>query len=159
MARGIDAQRQLSIAFAERRVSKRYEALVWGQLASDDEWKLIDLPLIVDWPNRPKSKVDHEIGKPSQTNWRVISHDTIRNATRVELEPVTGRSHQLRVHLQALGHPIIGDPLYGPELAPEKNEGASPCGNAPRMYLHACSLTLPHPVNGEAVSFISRPEF
>lgn len=144
-ARGAESQRRLSRAFAERQVHKRYVACVAGQLQGKEVWQEIDLPLLVDWPNRPKSKVDHEHGKPSRTRWRVSRRD--HDMTRVELEPVTGRSHQLRVHLAELGHPIIGDPLYG------NAEGTS------RMYLHATALALPHPDDGRQVEFSSPPPF
>lgn len=142
LARGPAMQRQLSRAFAERQIAKRYEALVHGRLtqapmAADAIWSEIDLPLIPDWPQRPRSKVDHATGKPSRTRWRALQHDAASNTTRVSLEPVTGRTHQLRVHLQAIGHPIVGDALYGP-----------PDG-APRLMLHACALGLAHPVTGE----------
>lgn len=152
LARGAAVQRELSRQFAQREVFKRYEALVAGHLKSgvdatpsstaaieEEGWSLIDLPLIVDWPNRPKSKVDHDIGKPSQTRWRVCEHLTLPcglAATRVALEPVTGRSHQLRVHLQAIGHPIVGDELYADTAA---------LAAAPRLLLHACVLELTHP--------------
>src|SRR5512139_1038736 len=113
IARGAAAQRQLSKAFAAREVKKRYIAVVAGRLhAPPENWGTIDLPIIVDWPNRPLRIVDHHHGKPSLTRWRVLGHDEAGPATRVELEPVTGRSHQLRVHLRALGHPILGDALY-----------------------------------------------
>lgn len=138
LARGVDMQRELSRQFAQREVFKRYEAVVAGRLNGPD-WSTIDLPLIVDWPNRPKSKVDHDIGKPSQTRWQVREHLTLPcglAATRVALEPVTGRSHQLRVHLQALGHPIVGDELYADTAAQAA---------APRLLLHACVLELTHP--------------
>ncbi|WP_208299904.1 pseudouridine synthase, partial [Aquabacterium sp. A08] len=118
MARGPEAQRTLSRAFAERRVHKRYVAVVAGQPdpagADADGWCEIHLPLIVDWPNRPKSKVDFALGKPSHTRWRLapdapsaVAGAAAGPTARLELEPVTGRSHQLRVHLQALGHPIL----------------------------------------------------
>ncbi len=132
-ARGPEMQRALSLDFAERRVEKRYVARVQGRLEGPTEgWAEIDLPLIADWPNRPRQKVDLALGKPSRTRWRVLAHedDNEGESTRLELEPVTGRSHQLRVHLQALGHPILGDSLYG---------GAP----APRLMLHACALALP----------------
>lgn len=138
LARGVDMQRELSRQFAQREVFKRYEAVVAGRLNGPD-WATIDLPLIVDWPHRPKSKVDHDIGKPSQTRWQVREHLTLPcglAATRVALEPVTGRSHQLRVHLQALGHPIVGDELYADTAAQAA---------APRLQLHACVLELTHP--------------
>lgn len=146
-ARSVETQRRLSMAFAARQVHKRYVAVVKGRLGvPGGDWSVIDLPLIVDWPNRPRSKVDHHIGKPSLTRWRSMSHDGASNTTRVELEPVTGRSHQLRVHLAALGHAIVGDPLYG--------DGGA------RMLLHACHLRLPHPDGvSAAVSCDSLPDF
>ncbi|MEN9842219.1 MAG: hypothetical protein RLZZ612_48 [Pseudomonadota bacterium] len=149
VARGIEAQRQLSMAFARRQTHKRYEAVVWGTLhpseatPSADEWQVIDRPLIVDWPNRPRSIVCPDTGKPSQTRWRVLRHEqhayTHAPLTRVALEPVTGRSHQLRVHLQHIGHPIVGDTLYAPATAQAA---------APRLWLHACQLGLAHPATG-----------
>lgn len=127
-ARGAEMQRHFSYQFMQRRVHKRYIAVVEGLLPLDQQWHEIDLPLIADWPNRPKQKVDHEAGKPALTRWRAMVHEAER--TRVELEPVTGRSHQLRVHLLALGHPIVGDALYG-------NANGSP-----RLLLHACELAV-----------------
>lgn len=150
MARGLKAQRTLSHAFAQRQVHKRYVAVVAGTpqpTQPDDEgWSEIDLPLIVDWPNRPKSKVDFTLGKPSRTLWRLHADPANASipATRLELEPVTGRSHQLRVHLQAMGHPILGDELYADDTA---------LAAAPRLLLHACFLDLPHPVSGERMQF------
>ena len=100
LARGAAAQRALNAAFASRTVTKRYIAVVAGHLAPPAEsWGVIDLPIIVDWPNRPRRIINHQLGKPSVTRWRVLSHDADLDTTRVELEPVTGRSHQLRVHL------------------------------------------------------------
>ena len=115
MARGAVMQRELSKAFAARVVNKRYIAVVAGRLeAPPQAWGVIDLPITVDWPNRPFRIVDHQIGKPSVTRWRVLGHDEGDSSTRVELEPVTGRSHQLRLHLRELGYPILGDTLYAP---------------------------------------------
>ncbi len=152
MARGIDAQRAINRAFEQRLVHKRYQAVVDGvaRVPGGVEWGVIDLPLELDWPNRPKHIVDHVNGRPSVTRWRVISPDPERGGTRLELEPVTGRSHQLRVHLQAIGHPILGDDLY-----------ASPdaVARANRLLLHACELNLPHPVTGEIMAFFSPPPF
>jgi tRNA pseudouridine32 synthase/23S rRNA pseudouridine746 synthase len=145
-ARGVAVQRALSRAFAQREVHKRYVAVVHGVL--DAEQGEIDLPLIADWPNRPLQKVDHEHGKPSLTRWRVIETDADR--TRVELEPVTGRAHQLRVHLLAIGHPIIGDALYAP---PGVLAGAD------RMLLHAAQLRFAHPVSGEPMTIESTVPF
>ena len=156
MARGLDAQRTLSLAFEKRQVHKRYEAVVAGipntAHADPQGWSDIHLPLIVDWPNRPKSKVDFDIGKPSHTRWRLLSTDSQQGLTtaRLALEPVTGRSHQLRVHLQALGHPILGDELYADEAT---------LTAAPRLLLHACVIDLPHPLTGQRLCFESQPAF
>ncbi len=145
MARGPAAQRALSKAFAAREVRKRYIAVVAGRLEAPPEgWGLIDLPLIVDWPNRPLRRVDLLHGKPSLTRWRVLGHGDVARTTRVELEPVTGRSHQLRVHLRELGHPILGDALYAPPAIQAR---------AGRLLLHACSLGFIHPVTGEVQGF------
>ncbi|HWR77933.1 MAG TPA: pseudouridine synthase [Thiobacillus sp.] len=145
MARGAAAQRELSKAFAARGVKKRYIAVVAGRLEAPPEgWGIIDLPIIVDWPNRPLRIVDHQLGKPSLTRWRVLGNDETGSRTRVELEPVTGRSHQLRVHLRELGHPILGDALYAP---PEVQALSG------RLLLHAGSLRFAHPVTGEVMAF------
>ncbi|HMW24293.1 MAG TPA: pseudouridine synthase [Burkholderiaceae bacterium] len=141
-ALGLEAQRALGRAFETRRVDKRYEAVVAGRLLP--EQGQVDLPLICDWPNRPRQMVDHERGKPASTHWRVLSHEPTGTHTRVALLPITGRSHQLRVHLWSLGHPILGDELYG---------DAASRAAAPRLLLHACGLALPHPVTGEWLSF------
>jgi tRNA pseudouridine32 synthase/23S rRNA pseudouridine746 synthase len=150
MARGADMQRRMSAAFAQREVGKRYVAVVAGPietpLPSPDGWALIDLPLAADWPNRPRRIVDRDRGKPSQTRWRVIGHDADADTTRVELDPLTGRSHQLRVHLQALGHPILGDTLYAPVELQVRS---------PRLLLHATELRFAHPAGGHAVAFSS----
>ena len=114
IARGPDMQRKLSHAFAQRDVHKIYEAIVSGELHSpetDDTeaWHDIEMPLLIDWPNRPKSKIDWEHGKPSHTHWRVKNSNSNSNSnhtTRVELKPMTGRTHQLRLHMMAIGHPI-----------------------------------------------------
>jgi tRNA pseudouridine32 synthase/23S rRNA pseudouridine746 synthase len=145
-ARGKAAQRRLGEAFARRDVAKGYVAVVAGEM--DDDEGEIDLPLIADWPNRPLQKVDHTTGKPSLTRYRVIGREAGR--TRVALTPLTGRSHQLRVHLQALGHPIVGDALYAlPEIAAQ----------SPRLLLHAHTLAFAHPAGGEALSFESPVPF
>jgi tRNA pseudouridine32 synthase/23S rRNA pseudouridine746 synthase len=144
---GTAAQRALSIAFAERRVAKRYEALVHGVI--DDDEGQIDLPLAADWPNRPRQQVDHERGKPSLTAWRVIALDPATRRTRLALEPHTGRSHQLRVHLAAIGHPIVGDALYAAAVHPP----------ATRLMLHACELRFVHPVAGRMIEVQSAVPF
>ena len=151
MARGPAAQRELSKAFAARRVQKRYIAVVAGRLdAPPQGWGMIDLPISVDWPNRPLRIVDPLHGKPSLTRWRVLGYDESGTQTRVELEPVTGRSHQLRVHLRELGHPILGDALYAP---PEVQVLAT------RLLLHAWLLRFDHPLTGEGRVFESPPPF
>ncbi len=126
-ARGPAAQRSLSADFAERRVNKRYVALVSGLVDAPD-WREIALPLSADWPNRPRQQVDRANGKPSLTRYRCLGFEA--GAARLELEPVTGRTHQLRVHLQAIGHAILGDMLYGGEPATQ-------------LMLHACRLEFP----------------
>ena len=146
LARGPAMQRALSITFQDRCVSKRYVALVAGHPAEDEGE--VALPLICDWPNRPRQRVDFELGKPSLTRYRVLAREA--DTSRVELEPVTGRSHQLRVHLQQLGHPILGDDLYAPEAIRARS---------PRLMLHAQGLELPHPLSGKPMSFESGPPF
>jgi tRNA pseudouridine32 synthase/23S rRNA pseudouridine746 synthase len=138
-ARGIEAQRELSADFAERRVIKTYVAVVTGMLEGDG---VIDLPLGPDWPNRPRQQVDLERGKPSQTRWRALAREGAH--TRVALEPLTGRTHQLRVHLAALGHAILGDGLYA---APDA------AAASPRLLLHASELRVP------GHHFLCHPEF
>lgn len=141
-----EAHRNLSIQFQDRKTAKRYIARVFGKL--EQQTGSVDLPLICDWPNRPKQMVDHDNGKPSLTHFKVLEYE--QNATRVELTPITGRSHQLRVHMLSLGHPILGDKLYAhPEAF----------AMAPRLQLHAEMLTLAHPASGETLIFEAAPEF
>lgn len=153
MARGIEMQRALSAAFAKRRVHKRYEAVVDGALPQLDEWSVIDAPLMADWPRRPLQKID-PAGKPSVTRWKAISawsgEPASAAATHVLLEPLTGRSHQLRVHLLSIGHPILGDALYG---------DAALQARAPRLLLHASELGFVHPVTREELCFRRTPDF
>ena len=143
-ARGAAAQRRLSRAFADGEVAKQYIAVVEGRLQADHG--VIDAALAADWPNRPRQVVDPERGKPSSTRWRVL--ERADDSTRLLLEPLTGRTHQLRVHLQWLGHPIRGDALYAP--APLRAE---------RLLLHATRLALAHPQTGKACHFASAPGF
>jgi len=145
LARGDEMHRRLSKLFRDRAVDKRYVAIVTGLVEPDSGE--INLPLIVDWPNRPRQMVDHKIGKPSLTRFRVLERDLQSNTSRVELEPWTGRSHQLRVHMASLGHAILGDELYGDE------------SSAPRLLLHALTLAFPHPLTGETVSFRADAKF
>lgn len=148
LARGQAMSSGLSKAFRERRVNKRYEAIVSGIMDNDEG--SIDFPLIADWPNRPRQKIDFETGKASLTHYRVLERNASENWTRVDLEPYTGRSHQLRMHLMALGHPILGDPLYADPQSFAK---------APRMTLHATHLDLEHPLTGEMLVFDSPVPF
>ncbi|EKN5147497.1 TPA: bifunctional tRNA pseudouridine(32) synthase/23S rRNA pseudouridine(746) synthase RluA [Yersinia enterocolitica] len=141
------AERELKRQFREREPKKSYIARVWGHLAQDEG--LIDLPLICDWPNRPKQKVCYETGKPSQTLYQVLSRDA-DGSTRVKLSPITGRSHQLRVHMLAIGHPILGDGFYA---HPEAKAMAS------RLQLHAHELCITHPEFGTVMHFKCEPEF
>jgi tRNA pseudouridine32 synthase/23S rRNA pseudouridine746 synthase len=143
-ARCAAAQRALSMAFEARRVHKQYEAVVEGSLAGDDGE--INAPLQGDWPNRPRQQVSVENGKPSLTQWRVLQREA--GTTRLALTPITGRTHQLRVHLQHIGHPIRGDALYAP-----------PPLQAERLLLHATHLAFDHPNHGAALSFSSPAPF
>ena len=136
------AQRHLGLQFERRHVEKSYEALVWGQPADEGE---VDLPLIVDWPNRPLQMVDFERGKKAHTAWEVTARETTH--ARVRLTPTTGRSHQLRVHMLASGHPILGDRFYA--------KGAA-LGAAARLCLHAETLSVFHP-SGGAREFFCAP--
>lgn len=147
-ARGEAMQRALSVLFQDRQVDKRYVAVVKGLLAQDQGE--VNLPLIADWPNRPRQMVCFERGKPSQTLYEVLVRDPLKDETRVALTPVTGRSHQLRVHMLALGHPMLGDPFYG---------DADSQARAPRLLLHAEALGLPHPVSGERVHWACAAPF
>ncbi|AAV96619.1 RluA family pseudouridine synthase [Ruegeria pomeroyi] len=133
------AQRNLGRQFEERKTRKTYVARLWGRL--EPKTGTVDLPLIVDWPNRPRQMVCHETGKPAVTDWRVLRYEG--DTTRVRLLPRTGRSHQLRVHCQALGHPILGDPFYA--------TGAAQA--FPRLMLHSEELRLKHPESGRSMTF------
>ncbi|WMP16805.1 RluA family pseudouridine synthase [Thiothrix lacustris] len=144
IARGKAMERALSILFQTRQVHKRYVAVVAGQVA--EACGEINLPLITDWPNRPRQIVSFELGKPSSTRYQVLEQDAVANTTRVELEPITGRTHQLRVHLQALGHPILGDELYA---------SAEILAQAPRLLLHAACIHFPHPPSGTILTIRS----
>jgi len=140
-----NAQRHLGLQFEKRQTKKTYVARVWGQIKADTG--TVDLPIIVDWPNRPKQMICHETGRAAVTDWQVINRD--RGETRVKLSPKTGRSHQLRIHMLTLGHPILGDPFYG---TPESQE-------ATRLMLHSHRLRLRHPDGGEVMDFRAKLPF
>lgn len=142
LARDAETHRCLNRQFEQREVEKFYEALVWGLPTSDDG--KIELPICVDWPNRPKKMVDHVNGKYALTHYRVLARNLATNTARIELRPVTGRSHQLRVHLAAINYPILGCPFYAHERA--KNA-------ADRLMLHARELHLTHPVTQQRMIF------
>ncbi|WP_275098197.1 pseudouridine synthase [Sedimenticola hydrogenitrophicus] len=148
MARGSEMHRTLNRMFQQREIGKRYIAVVDGRLAP--ACGSVRLPLICDWPNRPRQRVDHEIGKPSITHYRRLEYRPEDASSRVELTPETGRSHQLRVHMLALGHVILGDNLYADPVNRER---------APRLQLHACELSLRHPLSGESMTFHSPAPF
>jgi tRNA pseudouridine32 synthase / 23S rRNA pseudouridine746 synthase len=151
MARGPAHQRILNDAFSKRTVHKTYTAVVAGLLnAPDTDWQEIALAIMADWPNRPLRVIDAQHGKQSVTRWRVLEHVVAAGTTRVALEPVTGRSHQLRVHMKAIGHPILGDALYAP---------ADIAARSPRLLLHASKLELAHPVTAERLMFSSPAPF
>ncbi|MGB3316469.1 MAG: RluA family pseudouridine synthase [Albidovulum sp.] len=133
------AQRHLGLQFEKRQTKKVYYARVWGHVAA--KTGTVDLPIIVDWPNRPLQKIDHEKGRQAVTDWRVVRYEDAE--TRVRLFPHTGRSHQLRLHMKEIGHPILGDPFYA----------TGPARDFPRLMLHAESLRLRHPEGGAGMNF------
>lgn len=148
LARNRETHRELSRKFEQRQVKKAYLAVVDGEVKPPTG--NIDLPLICDWPNRPRQMVDHSQGKPAHTEYHVQSYDPESNSCRVELLPTTGRTHQLRVHMLALGHPILGDDLYG---------DSTTLGKADRLLLHASSLEFCHPTTGKLLNFTSEAPF
>lgn len=139
------AQRFLGKQFELRAAKKTYVARVWGRLTP--KTGRVDLPLCVDWPNRPKQHVDHENGKPAITDWRVLRDS--ETESRVRLMPQTGRSHQLRVHMAELGHPILGDPFYA----------TGPARDFERLMLHSEELRIKHPDGGRMMRFRSPAPF
>lgn len=141
------AECELKRQFRAREPVKHYVARVWGHPAAP--CGRVNLPLICDWPNRPKQKVCFAEGKAAETAWRVLAYEA-DNVSRLQLQPITGRSHQLRVHMQALGHPILGDALYAPEAVKAL---------AQRLQLHAERLTIAHPLSGERMTFYQPADF
>lgn len=139
------AQRHLGLQFEKRQTTKTYVARVEGHL--QPKTGTVDLPLTVDWPNRPRQKVCHETGRAAVTGWRVLKQGA--GESRVRLMPRTGRSHQLRVHMLSLGHVILGDPLYA----------TGPAADYPRLMLHSEELRLRHPDGGRGMRFRARVPF
>jgi tRNA pseudouridine32 synthase/23S rRNA pseudouridine746 synthase len=136
----------LGAQFEYRRIDKYYVARVWGAIA--DETGLIDLPLATDWENKPRQRVDYERGRAAQTRWEVLEREP--HATRVKLTPLTGRTHQLRVHMLAIGHPILGDSFYAT---------ADARAAADRLQLHAEMLQFAHPEDGRIIRLVSPAPF
>ncbi|AXI03553.1 RluA family pseudouridine synthase [Aquirhabdus parva] len=142
-----DAEVAISKMFQARTVKKHYIALVQGNLIGEGS---IEAPLITDWPNRPKQKVDFEIGKTAQTLYQQLDYNAGENHSRILLEPITGRSHQLRVHLAHIGHPITGDKLYHPDPLQSRLN---------RLALHASYLAFEHPLQGHPIELRSQVPF
>ena len=144
------AEKELKRQFREREPKKHYQALVWGNLGEKvGDTGTMNFPLICDWENRPRQKICYERGKQAVTFYEILAHYP-NNTTRVKLTPYTGRSHQLRVHCLALGHPIVGDKFYANPLAKSLS---------PRLCLHAEALTITHPITQELMTFEAKPEF
>ena len=145
-----EIHRHLSRQFQERRVHKNYTAIVYGKPGKESGE--ISLPLRCDWENRPRQIIDHEQGKASQTYWQTLNQtpNQEHNSTRLLLTPITGRSHQLRVHMLAMGHPILGDPLYAHQEA---------LSMAERLLLHATRIEFTHPKSNVVIQFYSEAPF
>lgn len=146
MAREHAMMRHLGLQFERRHTSKTYIARVWGEIEADEGF--IDEPIVCDWPNRPKQMICYKTGKSAQTKWKVL--DRTDGITRVELTPITGRTHQLRLHMQHIGHPILADRIYAHDDAFHA---------ADRLQLHAHSITMHHPIGGEKITFESSVPF
>jgi len=156
-ARDLNMHRQISAMFRERKIVKRYVALLAGHLKPAAG--AVELPLLADWPNRPRQKLDFVLGRPALTRYSLLEYAEFPitcpglqpglPATRVQLEPVSGRTHQLRVHMAAIGHPIIGDVLYAMEANCKSQ----------RLLLHACMLSFAHPLSGKPLTVECEPPF
>lgn len=151
MALNKPAQAHINLQFEKRRTKKYYIARVWGHV--NGESGHVDLPICVDWDNRPRQMINYEHGRPSQTDWEVVAHGQLpcgNEYTRVLLKPVTGRSHQLRVHMKELGHPILGDSFYA---------HCDALNAANRLQLHAESLSIYHPIDESLITFTDLAPF
>ena len=149
IALGKEAERDLSILFQKRKVIKKYIAVIDGKVK--EKYGEINLPLITDWPNRPKQMVDFKNGKNAQTQYRVIDYDKMKDVSRVELTPITGRTHQLRIHLKCIDHSILGDNLYASTETIKKSD---------RLLLHASHLSFLHPYDDDkTINVTSAPTF
>lgn len=146
-ARNADMHRRLSRLFRERGVTKNYVAIIAGKIGNVAGE--VELPISPDWPNRPRQKIDFEYGKNSLTRYRLLAYDAVKDTSRIELAPITGRTHQLRIHMAAIGHSIIGDTLYGGEAG----------SKASRLLLHASMLGFIHPLNSERLILLSEAPF
>lgn len=142
------AQKRIARGFQKRAVKKRYEAVVDGLI--EEENGSIDLPIAPNWQDRPRNKICHEKGKPALTHWQVLERNEKAQTTRLELKPVTGRSHQLRLHMKAFGHPILGCDLYAPPEIEAKSE---------RLLLHACEISFYHPITDDWMTLQSPVPF
>jgi len=151
MALDAAAQRDLSRQFEQRHVKKHYRCIVRG--VPERSSGLVDLPIARDPARPPRYQIDHETGRPSQTHWRVL--ERLGDRARLDVEPITGRSHQIRLHLATLGHPILGDPLYGDDETPADCQTS----RAPRLLLHATLLAVTHPADGRRVEWRSECPF
>lgn len=148
MARNKNIERAMSILFQQRNIKKYYIAVVSGK--PDSKFGEINLPILTDWPNRPKQKIDFHNGKPSRTQYEILSYNENSNCSRIKLIPLTGRSHQLRIHMQSIGHAIVADELYATEDSSGKSQ---------RLMLHACYLSFMHPVTNKLIEVVSEPDF
>jgi tRNA pseudouridine32 synthase / 23S rRNA pseudouridine746 synthase len=135
------AHAKIAMQFEKRTAQKSYVARVWGQL--EGEQGLVDLPIAVDWENKPRQRIDFDRGREARTEWKVLAREP--TATRVKLHPLTGRTHQLRLHMMTLGHPVLGDQFYATGDA---------FAAADRLQLHAEELSFLHPTTGEPVNFV-----
>lgn len=148
LARSKAMHRELSLLFQERKTEKHYSAIVEGIVHQSSG--RIDLPLLVDWPNRPKQQVNTLMGKPAVTYFNVMSRNEAQDSTLMDLRPVTGRTHQLRVHMEFIGHPILGDDLYAPKES---------LSRSPRLLLHARQLEFKHPTTNQTICCSSEIPF